>query len=200
MNEDQALLVWKTLLLTDDSLSKTTLLQQPGVGFTSANQAGKYLHALSEAGLAEISGANGKTVLYTGSLSSPPVRDDERVRVEAWAMTLAEPDRTRVLGRLAPSNRLRVPDSLHAKLGTGTNLYVAAAIWHELLTTGVPLSYDTIRTALKNHNITIGREPISAVVDQMVTAKMIEPVSKGVTGRCSWVWCLTTPRSARTAA
>ena len=177
--EDQALLVWKTLLLTDDSLNTTTLLQQPGVGFTSVAQAGRYLSALSEAGLAEINGVNGRHMLYTGSLSSPPVRDDERVRVEAWAMTLAEPDRTRVLGRLAPSNRLRVPDSLHAKLGTGTNLYVAAAIWHELLTTGVPLSYDTIRTALKNHNITIGRQPIGVVVDQMVTAKMIEPVGKG---------------------
>ncbi len=119
-------------------------------------------------------------MLFTGSLSSPPVRDDERVRVEAWARTLAEPDRTRVLGRLAPSNRLRVPDSLHTKLGTGTNLYVAAAIWHELLTTGVPVSIETIHTALKNHNITIGRQPIVVVVDQMITAKMIEPVGKGL--------------------
>ncbi len=179
VNEDRVLLVWKTLLLTDDPLSTKTLPQQPGVGLTSSKTAAVYLNTLSEAGLAEISGANGKAILYTGSLSSPLVRDDERMQVEAWAMTLAEPDRTRVLDRLAPSNRLRLPAALHTKLGPNTNLYLAATAWHELLTTGVPLSIDTIRTALKNHNITLGRDATIDLVDLMVTAKMAEPVGKG---------------------
>ena len=77
-------------------------------------------------------------------------------------MTLAEPDRTRVLGRLAPSNRLRVPTACtpsweqHQPLRRGW-------IWHELLTTDVPLSTDTIRTALKNHNITFSVMPQSSL-------------------------------------